>query len=90
MQMRMLFVDYSSAFNTIVPSKLITKLRTLGLNTICNWILDVPMGCLQVLRVGSNTSAMLLLNIEPLRGACSVQYSLFTHDHTARQLQHHH
>ena len=24
---RMLFIDYSSAFNTIVPSKLITKLR---------------------------------------------------------------
>ena len=30
---RMLFIDFSSAFNTIVPSKLITKLRTLGLNT---------------------------------------------------------
>ena len=26
---RMLYIDYSSAFNTIVPSKLITKLRTL-------------------------------------------------------------
>ena len=30
---RMLFIDYSSAFNTIVPSKLINNLRTLGLNT---------------------------------------------------------
>jgi hypothetical protein len=39
--MRMLFIDYSSPFNTIVPSKLITKLRTLGLNTsLCNCILD--------------------------------------------------
>jgi hypothetical protein len=39
--MRILFIDYSSAFNTIVPSKLITKLRILGLNTsLCNWILD--------------------------------------------------
>jgi hypothetical protein len=27
---RMLFIDYSSAFNTIVPSKLINKLRTNG------------------------------------------------------------
>ena len=27
---RMLFIYYSSAFNTIVPSKLITKIRTLG------------------------------------------------------------
>ena len=32
---RMLFIDYSSAFNTIVPSELITKLRILGLNTFC-------------------------------------------------------
>jgi hypothetical protein len=30
---RMLFIDYSSAFNTIVPSKRITNLRNLGLNT---------------------------------------------------------
>jgi hypothetical protein len=56
----MLFIDYSSAFNTIVPSKLITKLRTLGLNTsLCDWILDVLTGRPQVLRVGSNTSATL-------------------------------
>jgi hypothetical protein len=42
---RMLFIDYSSAFHTIVPTKLITKLRTLGLGTsICNWILDFLMG----------------------------------------------
>jgi hypothetical protein len=41
---RMLFIDYSSAFNTIVPSMLITKLWTLGLNTsLCNWILDFLM-----------------------------------------------
>ena len=34
---RMLFIDYSSAFNPIVPS----KLRTLDLNNfLCNWILN--------------------------------------------------
>jgi hypothetical protein len=34
---RILFNYYSSAFNTIVPSKLITKLRILRLNTSpCN------------------------------------------------------
>jgi hypothetical protein len=50
--MRMLFIDYSSAFNTIVPSKLITKLSTLGLNTsLCNWILDFLMGHPQVVRM---------------------------------------
>jgi hypothetical protein len=43
---RMLFIDYSSEFNTIVPSKLITNLRTLRLNTFfCNWNLDFLMVC---------------------------------------------
>jgi hypothetical protein len=38
---RMLFIDYSSALNTILPSNLITKLRTLGLHiSLCNWILN--------------------------------------------------
>jgi hypothetical protein len=57
------FIDYSSAFHTIVPSKLITKLRTLGLNTsLCNWILGFLTGRPQVVRVGNNTSATLILN----------------------------
>ena len=51
---RMLFIDYSSAFNTIAPSKRITKLRTLGLNTsLCNWILDFLTGHPQGVRVGN-------------------------------------
>ena len=58
----MLFIDYSSAFNTTVPSKLINKLRTLGLNTsLCNLILDFLTGRPQVVRLGNNTSASLLL-----------------------------
>ena len=37
----MLVIDYSSSFNTIVPSKLAVKLRDLGLNTaLCDWILS--------------------------------------------------
>ena len=39
--------------------KLITKLRTLGLNT---WILDFLTGHPQLVRVGNNTSATLTLN----------------------------
>jgi hypothetical protein len=59
----MLFIDLSSAFNTIVSTKLITKLRTLGLNTsLCNWILDFLTGYPQVVRVGQNTSATLINN----------------------------
>jgi hypothetical protein len=51
-----LFIDYSLAFNTIVQThfKLISKLRTLGLNTtLCNWILDFLTGRPQVVRVGN-------------------------------------
>ena len=40
---RMLFIDYSSAFNTIVPSKLVIII--LGLDpALCNWILDLLKG----------------------------------------------
>ncbi|MCI4376387.1 hypothetical protein PGIGA_G00187890 [Pangasianodon gigas] len=42
---RMLFIDFSSAFNTIIPQHLIGKLNLLGLNTsLCNWILDFLTG----------------------------------------------
>ena len=42
----MLFIDYISAFNTIVPTKFITKLKTLGVNiSLCNCILDFLMSC---------------------------------------------
>ena len=83
----MLFIDYSSAFNTIVPSMLITKLRTLGLNTsLCNWILDFLTGRPQMVRVGNNTSATLILNTGAPQGCVlnPLLYSLFTHDCTAR------
>ena len=83
----MLFIDYSSVFNTIVPLKLITKLRTLGLNTsLCNWTLDFLTGCPQVVRVGNKTSAKLIFNTGTPQGCMlsPILYSLFTHDCTAR------
>jgi hypothetical protein len=76
---RMLFIDYSSAFNIIVPSKLITMLRTLGLNiSLCNWILDFLTSRPQVVRVGNNTSATLILNTGHILSP--LLYSLLTHD----------
>ena len=80
--MRMLFIDYSSAFytvafNTIVPTKLIIKLRILGLNTsLCNWILDFLTGCPQVVRLG-------ILNMWDPQGCMlsPLLYSLFTYDY---------
>ena len=83
----MLFIDYSSAFNTTVPTKLTTKLRTMGLNTsLCNWILDFLSGHPQVVRVGNNTSAPLILNTGTPQGCVLIPllYSLFTHDCIAK------
>ena len=84
---RMLFIDYSSAFHTIVPTKLITKLRTLGLNTsLCNWILDFPKGHPQMVKVGNNASATLILNTGAPQGCVlsPLLCSLFTHDCVAK------
>ena len=83
----MLFIDYSSAFTTIVPSTLITKIRTLVLNlSLCNWILDFLVRRPLVVRVGNNPSATLILNTgAPQRCMLSpILYTLFTHDCMAR------
>ena len=71
---RMLFIYYSSAFNTIVPSKLIIKLESLRLNpALWNWVLDFLKGRPWVVKAGNNISTSLTV-LSPLL------YSLFTHD----------
>ena len=62
----MLFIDYSSVFNTIVSSKL--------------------TGRPQVVKVGNNTSAKLILNTGAPKGCVlsPLLYSLFTHDCVAK------
>ena len=78
----MLLMDYSSAFNTIVPSKLIVKLRALGLNpALCNWVLDFLTDHPQVVKVRNNTSTSLILNTGAPQGCMlsPLLYSLFTH-----------
>eukprot|EP00061_Rhincodon_typus_P016070 g44089.t1 len=40
---RLLLINYSSTFNTIIPFRLISKLRDLGLGSaLCSWILSDP------------------------------------------------
>jgi hypothetical protein len=69
---RMLFIDYSSAYNTIVLSKLDTKVRALGLDTtLCNWILDILTGRPKAVKMGNNTSSTLTLNTAPPLIVCS-------------------
>ena len=77
----MLFIDYNSAFNTIVPFKLIIKLETPGLDpALCNRVLDFLMVHPQVVRVGNNLSTPLILNTGAPQGCVlsPLLYSLFT------------
>ncbi len=90
---RMLFVDYSSAFNTIVPATLVAKLQTLGLNrSLCSWMLDFLTGRSQVVRMGNNTSSPLILNTGAPQGCVlsPLLYSLYTRLYSNTQLQCHH
>ncbi len=80
---RLLFIDYSSAFNTIVPIKLAVKLTDLGLNfSLCDWIQDFLTGRPQVVKVGQFTSNSITLNVRAPQGCVLslLLYSLYTHD----------
>lgn len=60
---RMLFLDFSSAFDTIIAMQLIQKLELQGLNfSLCNWVLDFLTGRPQYVQVGSKTSKTIMLN----------------------------
>lgn len=52
---RMLFID-SSAINTTIQNKLITKLLVLLGISMCNWLLDILLGRPQPVKIGHNLS----------------------------------
>src|SRR4029434_7267809 len=55
---RMLFLDFSSAFNTIIPEVLITKLTQLTVPaSTCQWITNVLIDRKQQVRLGEITSS---------------------------------
>jgi hypothetical protein len=81
---RILFIDYSSAFNTIIPQKLYNKLvNDLHFPVdIANWIMDFMLQRPQVVKIGNNVSETLVLNTGTPQG-CVLSpklYSLFTYD----------
>ena len=82
----MLFIDFSSAFNTIIPQQLTRKLSLLGLNTsLCNWILDFLTGRPQTVRIGNNTSTTTTVSTGASQGCVlsPLLFTLLTHDCTA-------
>ncbi len=83
---RMLFVDFSSAFNTVLPDVLALKLHNLGLSApLCSWIHDFLTNRPQVVRLGGSTSASLILNTGTPQGCVlsPLLFTLFTHDCSA-------
>ena len=83
---RFLFIDYSSAFNTVSSFQLFEKLLSLDLNqSICKWILDFLLERSQVVKIGSRFSKSITLNTGTPQGCnlSSLLYSLFTHDFVA-------
>ncbi len=80
---RLLFIDYSSAFNTIVPTKLADKLSDLGItSSLCDWIQDFLTARPQVVKFGQFTSNSITLDVGAPQGCVlsPLLYSLYTHD----------
>lgn len=75
---RVLFVDFSSAFNTMTPSKLYLKLTELRVDpALCTWILSYLRGRTQQVRVGGTLSDTVTTNIGAPQG-CVLSPVLFT------------
>ncbi|KAI5611805.1 gastrula zinc finger protein XlCGF28.1-like [Silurus asotus] len=89
---RMLFIDFSSAFNTIIPQHLIEKLSLLGLNTsFCNWILDFLTGRPQSVRIGNSIFSTTTLSTKASQGCVlsPLLFTLLTHNCVAMHSSNH-
>lgn len=74
---KILYIDFSSAFNTIIPLRLMEKLVLIGLgNATCLWIIDFLPGRPQSVRVGKNTSNFITLSTGSPQG-CVLSPLLF-------------
>uniref|UniRef100_A0A3B3H7K8 Reverse transcriptase domain-containing protein n=1 Tax=Oryzias latipes TaxID=8090 RepID=A0A3B3H7K8_ORYLA len=83
---RLLFVDFTSAFNTIIPQTLTQKLHTLGLNpTLCNWVLDFLTDRPQSVKIRNVSSSPITLSTGSPQGCVlsPLLFTLLTHDCTA-------
>ena len=84
---RILYVDFSSAFNTNIPQKLMKKLLLLSLNTaMCLWIKDFLTERPQSVHVGNNTSNSITLSTGSPQGCVlsPLLFTLLTHDCASR------
>ncbi len=80
---RLLFLDFSSTFNTILPSRLFSKMSDLGIQyNICLWIKDFLTDRPQSVRMGQHNSSTLIISTGVPQGCVLSPYlfSLYTHD----------
>ena len=81
---RILFLDFSSAFNTIAPQKLYDKLLgDLHVDPqMCRWVLDFLLERNQIVRVQDRISGPLVLNTGAPQGCVlsPLLFTLFTND----------
>ncbi len=84
---RILFVDFSSAFNTIMPDLLSDKLTQLSVPTsICQWIASFLTDRQQLVRLGKLTSRTLTTSTGAPQGCVlsPLLFSLYTNDCTSK------
>ncbi len=83
---RILFVDFSSAFNTIMPDLLSNKLTQLSVPTsICQWINSFLTDRQQLVRLSKLTSRTITINTGTHQGCVlsPLLFSLYTNDCTS-------
>ncbi len=80
--MRLLFLDFSFTFNTIIPQTLVNKLSVLRLSpSLCNWILDFLSDRPQSTRINNIISSPIILHTGSPQGCILslLLYTLLTH-----------
>lgn len=80
---RMFFIDFSSAFNTVILGRLVTKLADVSFSqSICHWIKDFLTNRPQTIRLGLYLSFALTLSTGVPQGCVlsPLIYTLYTYD----------
>ncbi len=84
---RILFVDFSSAFNTIIPNRLLPKLTQLSVPTsVCQWINSFLTDRQQLVRLGKFSSSTRTISTGAPQGCVlsPLLFSLYTNDYTSK------
>ncbi len=84
---RILFVDFSSAFNTIIPDTLQNKLTQLSVPTsVCQWITSFLTDRQQLVRLGKYSSSTRTISTGDPKGCVlsPLLFSLYTNDCTSK------